>query len=324
MDPGILCFHHCDHKVFCTIIPEKCPVCDQKLDRYDYNLLPFRVPYPFVKASQHPRAIVMKPTHGDFLNDYYNSKDLHIGVTNSQGCVIEFSEEGIRGVDLGTKKWNNIDSSSEWDQCLLLEQFDELWNEIWDSILLKVSVWKSTPEVPIKFPFNAENIPDSIHQMITEKRKLRAKWHDSRLIVDKKAFNRACKEIKELIKEHENITFNDHMESLSPLSKGHHSLWKATKQFRRPQQSNPPIKMDNDKWAQTDDQKAGTFATHLSRIFQPNNGDDSYEQEVDNILEQPGPSYSKSLCSVYDPNEKVVLHAQMSTSMINVLVPLVL
>lgn len=27
----------------------------------------FRVPYPFVKASQHPRAIVMKPTHGDFL-----------------------------------------------------------------------------------------------------------------------------------------------------------------------------------------------------------------------------------------------------------------
>ncbi|KAI8427604.1 hypothetical protein MSG28_002097 [Choristoneura fumiferana] len=79
MDPGILCFHHCDHKVFCTIIPEQCPVCDQKLDRYDYNLLPFRVPYPFVKASQHPRAIVMKPTHGDFLNplweaDRYNEE----------------------------------------------------------------------------------------------------------------------------------------------------------------------------------------------------------------------------------------------------------
>uniref|UniRef100_A0A2A4K8T1 MKRN2 opposite strand protein n=1 Tax=Heliothis virescens TaxID=7102 RepID=A0A2A4K8T1_HELVI len=116
MDPGILCFHHCDHKVFCTIIPEKCPVCEQKLDRYDYNLLPFRVPYPFVKASQHPRAIVMKPTHGDFLN-----------------------EEGIHGVDPMTKKWSNFDSSSDWDQCLLLEQFDELWNEIWDSVLLKVS-----------------------------------------------------------------------------------------------------------------------------------------------------------------------------------------
>ncbi|XP_050362310.1 MKRN2 opposite strand protein [Nymphalis io] len=140
MDPGILCFHHCEHKVFCTIIPENCPVCQQKLDRYDYNLLPFRVPYPFVKASQHPRAIVMKPTHGDFLNDYYNSKDLHIGVTNSQGYVVEFSIEGIRAVDPVTKKWSECETSVDWDQCLLLEQFDELWNEIWDSVLLKVSL----------------------------------------------------------------------------------------------------------------------------------------------------------------------------------------
>lgn len=50
-------------------------------------------------------------------------------------------------MDLGTKKWNNIDSSSEWDQCLLLEQFDELWNEIWDSILLKVTTFFLT--VPV-------------------------------------------------------------------------------------------------------------------------------------------------------------------------------
>lgn len=42
MDPGILCFHHCEHKVFCTVIPDHCPVCQQELDRYDYTLLPFR------------------------------------------------------------------------------------------------------------------------------------------------------------------------------------------------------------------------------------------------------------------------------------------
>lgn len=74
------------------------------------------------------------------FSDYYNSKDLHIGVTNSHGYVVEFSEEGIRGVDPTTKKWSTFDSSSEWDQCLLLEQFDELWNEIWDSVLLKVCI----------------------------------------------------------------------------------------------------------------------------------------------------------------------------------------
>lgn len=73
-----------------------------------------------------------------FSSDYYNSKDLHIGVTNSRGCVVEFSEEGIRGVDPVTKKWSGCETSEHWDQCLLLEQFDELWNEIWDGVLLKV------------------------------------------------------------------------------------------------------------------------------------------------------------------------------------------
>lgn len=53
---------------------------------------------------------------------------------------MEFSEKGIHGVDLTTKKWNNNAMSSDWDQCLLLEQFDELWNEIWDGVLLKVSL----------------------------------------------------------------------------------------------------------------------------------------------------------------------------------------
>lgn len=73
-----------------------------------------------------------------YFSDYYNSKDLHIGVTNSQGYVVEFSEEGIRAVDPVTKKWSECETSLDWDQCLLLEQFDELWNEIWDGVLLKV------------------------------------------------------------------------------------------------------------------------------------------------------------------------------------------
>lgn len=60
-------------------------------------------------------------------------------MTNSHGCVVEFSEKGIRGVDNAVKQWSDFDASADWDQCLLLEQFDELWNEIWDSVLLKVN-----------------------------------------------------------------------------------------------------------------------------------------------------------------------------------------
>lgn len=31
------------------------------------SLLPFRLPYPFVRAAQYPCAIVLRPTTGDFL-----------------------------------------------------------------------------------------------------------------------------------------------------------------------------------------------------------------------------------------------------------------
>lgn len=152
-DPGILCFHHCNVKVFCFTLPHICPQCKTPLDTQHPNgtnnkrqmknkkrttnaneasantkgrnhlanngdadnvdnihdddavarhndgntnkvddgdddeddedddsnensfvchimasrLLPFRLPYPFVRANQYPCAIVLRPTTGDFL-----------------------------------------------------------------------------------------------------------------------------------------------------------------------------------------------------------------------------------------------------------------
>lgn len=153
--------------------------------------------------------------------------------------------------------------------------------------LMQVAVWKNTPEEPFVWPFNTHNIPNAIKQKIAEKRRLRATWHNSRLSSDKAAFNKASKDLKKLIKEHENITFNEHMASLLPYAKDNHSLWKATKTFKRPQLSNPPIRMNNNEWARTDYQKAETFAKHLSLTFQPNDGNNIDEEEIDSVLQQP-------------------------------------
>ncbi|CAG9863097.1 unnamed protein product [Phyllotreta striolata] len=128
MDPGIICFQHCGPKVFCFTLPESCPTCHQDLNAADFSLLPFRVPYPFIKASQYPCAVVIKPTTGDFLNDYHNSKDLHIGVTTSDGRVVEFDRQGLRN-----------HRSAHWNQCLLLEQAPGPWWEHWDEVLGAVS-----------------------------------------------------------------------------------------------------------------------------------------------------------------------------------------
>ncbi|KAM7353994.1 uncharacterized protein ACRADG_005861 isoform 2-T4 [Cochliomyia hominivorax] len=94
------------------------------------RLLPFRLPYPFVRANQYPCAIVLRPTTGDFLNDYNNTTDLHIAVTTSTGCVVEFDRHGLRR--------HRTDNMSEWWQCLLVGDVPEPWYDYWDQVLFEI------------------------------------------------------------------------------------------------------------------------------------------------------------------------------------------
>ncbi|TMW54494.1 hypothetical protein DOY81_000486 [Sarcophaga bullata] len=94
------------------------------------RLLPFRLPYPFVRANQYPCAIVLRPTTGDFLNDYNNTTDLHIAVTTSTGCVVEFDRYGLQR--------HRTDNMSEWWQCLLVGDVPEPWYDYWDQVLFEI------------------------------------------------------------------------------------------------------------------------------------------------------------------------------------------
>lgn len=92
MDSTIICFQHCAKRVYCSEIPETCPVCQTDLFSKEFKISPFRwednifvllkvtqclnvycrYPYPFVKASQYPCAVILKPTDGDFLKSVYS------------------------------------------------------------------------------------------------------------------------------------------------------------------------------------------------------------------------------------------------------------
>ncbi|XP_025421895.1 MKRN2 opposite strand protein isoform X2 [Sipha flava] len=95
----------------------------------------FKVPYPFVRASQQPCSIVIKPTRGDFLNNYQLLDHLHIGVTNSRGTVISYD-------------WNGINEDTDnWQRCLVVfELNDNCWDTQWDNVLtdlVKNNCWDS-------------------------------------------------------------------------------------------------------------------------------------------------------------------------------------
>ncbi|XP_022228088.2 MKRN2 opposite strand protein [Drosophila obscura] len=157
-DPGILCFHHCNAKVFCFTLPHTCPHCNAPLDAdadvdadvdadadaqstmdmgataaasAAARLLPFRLPYPFVRATQHPCAIVLRPSTGDFLNDYSNATDLHIAVTTSGGDIVEFDRDGLR-------RHRRDDNPREWWQSLLVGDVPEPWHDYWDEMLQQI------------------------------------------------------------------------------------------------------------------------------------------------------------------------------------------
>lgn len=64
-------------------------------------------------------------------SDYRSSNDLHIGVTNSEGCVYEYDSDGLHS-----------DLTASWNQCLAVplitdssNSLDPVWKEYWDFTL---------------------------------------------------------------------------------------------------------------------------------------------------------------------------------------------
>lgn len=126
----IRCFQHCDREknILCFTVPLVCPLCGADMTRTGLRIPPYLIKSPFTDASSTQCCLVIKPTVGNFLYDFNNDSDLHIGITDSRGRVYEFDE---RGITVGDKNWRTclsvkvIDEKEElkheWDHGL--EQF---------------------------------------------------------------------------------------------------------------------------------------------------------------------------------------------------------
>lgn len=65
-------------------------------------------------------------------SDYNNTTDLHIAVTTSNGCIVEFDRQGLRR--------HRTDRLGEWGQCLFVNDVPEAWYDYWDEVLIQVTV----------------------------------------------------------------------------------------------------------------------------------------------------------------------------------------
>jgi hypothetical protein len=144
---------------------------------------------------------------------------------------------------------------------------------------IQTSAWEASPPSRM-LPQSYNLYPLYIREKIAERRQLRRQWQNTRYPVDKRRFNRASQEVKRLIRTFRDENFQKYVEGLSPTKDTQYSLWKATKTFKRPKNMVPPLRKTNGSWAQSGDDKANTFAEHLSDVFQP------FPSEVININEE--------------------------------------
>jgi len=119
-----------------------------------------------------------------------------------------------------------------------------------------------------------------------EKRRARGRWQPSRNKCDRDTYNRLKRNLQTAMKEARNATFEQFITSISPDDT---SLWKATKSFKRPQVSIPPIRKSDGSWAKSDTDKSADFGDHLHHVFTPHSFFHTHDFVVSASLDVPCP-----------------------------------
>lgn len=152
---------------------------------------------------------------------------------------------------------------------------------------IQSAAWDATPDT--SHISNTKRIPQNIRDKLAEKRRLRRIWQSTRAPRDKLKLNRATKEIKKLLMDSKNQSFQEYLEGLTPTAATDYSLWKATRKLKQQQQHIPPIRDSNNKWARNDKEKADMFANHLTNVFKPFPSiiSQADEEEIEAFLDTP-------------------------------------
>ena len=209
-----------------------------------------------------------------------DSYDLH----SDHSAVILLLSETIRKrepplwITNKTTDWNSFKSELERDIKLNIElkttvQLDDEVHRF--TTLIQSCLFRNTDYTCLSKA--GAKYPSEIRTLVKEKRNARKKWQHTRAPGDKTILNNLSQRLKRKIKMLKNDSFNTYLQSLSPDKRSGYSLWKATKNLKRPVLLNPPIRDGDGSWARDNMQKADVFAEYLANTFTPHV---SIEEEI--------------------------------------------
>lgn len=152
--------------------------------------------------------------------------------------------------------------------------------------IIHMAAIKTTPTKNTNPPHR--DYPKKVIMKALERRKLRKEWHRTRYPSDKTKLNRASEELKKMISDYENLSFQNYLTRLTPNKDTNYSLWRATKNLKRPVNHIPPIKKRDNTWARSNYEKATAFAVHLRDVFTPlETRNEEKDKEIRDFLQSP-------------------------------------
>ncbi|XP_030634116.1 MKRN2 opposite strand, tandem duplicate 1 [Chanos chanos] len=148
MDRTVIRYSHCLREIYCfsednnvsgsfygeaygnkDTKRKTCPICSGPLK---FSLLdaPRIVPCPFSNGHRVPCAFIIGSVHGPLFLGEWSDTELHVGISNSEGLVYNYTLSGIRTEEQG------------WEQCIcirLVPPCREDLTEVWDKELQQFS-----------------------------------------------------------------------------------------------------------------------------------------------------------------------------------------
>nr|XP_012327685.1 MKRN2 opposite strand protein [Aotus nancymaae] len=93
---ALIKFNHCEKYIYSFRVPQCCPLCQQDLGSRKLEEAPVSIANPFTNGHQEKCSFLLRPTQGTFLREYDGRSNLHVGITNTNGVVYNYSAHGVQ------------------------------------------------------------------------------------------------------------------------------------------------------------------------------------------------------------------------------------
>ncbi|XP_006902794.1 PREDICTED: putative uncharacterized protein C3orf83 homolog [Elephantulus edwardii] len=104
----VIKFNHCQKCIYSFTVPRCCPLCLQEVSSRTLEQAPVSIFSPFTNGHQEKCSFLLRPTLGTFLREYDGKSDLHVGITNTNGVVYNYSIQGVHRDEAGWEQSINI------------------------------------------------------------------------------------------------------------------------------------------------------------------------------------------------------------------------